>query len=143
MKKLVKFWKTPAELGSMVSRSVVKLIKNSPAVGWVRADLIFKENSMVPITKVRNRNFTNEKVLLDGFDYKQCKFTNVKFVYNGTAEFKFTDNIIEGMLNFSAGSLSVFCTVAFLKGLGLLKENISLRGENEELLNNIKPPTII
>ena len=30
-KKLVKFWETPAELGSVVSRSMVKLMKNFPA----------------------------------------------------------------------------------------------------------------
>jgi hypothetical protein len=33
-KKMCKHWSTPAELGSAVSRSVVKLIKNHPAVGW-------------------------------------------------------------------------------------------------------------
>jgi hypothetical protein len=36
--KLVKYWTTAAELGSVVSRSLVRLIKDRPATGWVRAD---------------------------------------------------------------------------------------------------------
>lgn len=36
--KLVRFWTSPAELGSVVSRSMIQLIKNFPAEGWVRAN---------------------------------------------------------------------------------------------------------
>ena len=48
-KKMVKPWMSPEELGSVVSRSLVKLIKDKPGVGWVRADVlpdndIIKEN---------------------------------------------------------------------------------------------------
>lgn len=37
-RKMVKHWRTPHELGSVVSRSLIKLIKTNPATGWVRAD---------------------------------------------------------------------------------------------------------
>lgn len=37
-KKVCKFWETPSELGSAVSRSLVRLIKTHPMPGWVRAD---------------------------------------------------------------------------------------------------------
>lgn len=37
-KKMCKFWTTPAELGSVASRSLVRLIKTTPAVGWIRAN---------------------------------------------------------------------------------------------------------
>jgi hypothetical protein len=37
-RKICKFWDSPADLGSKVSRSLVQLIKASPAVGWIRAD---------------------------------------------------------------------------------------------------------
>jgi hypothetical protein len=37
-KKMVKQWRTPHELGSVVSRSLIKLIKTNPATGWVRSD---------------------------------------------------------------------------------------------------------
>lgn len=36
--RLCKMWETPQELGSVVSRSLVQLIKSSPAIGWVRAN---------------------------------------------------------------------------------------------------------
>lgn len=39
-KKPCKFWDSAADLGSQVSRSLVKLIKSNPAVGWVRGDLV-------------------------------------------------------------------------------------------------------
>jgi hypothetical protein len=39
-KKLCKEWETPTELGSVVSRSMVQLMKSSPAVGWVKADQV-------------------------------------------------------------------------------------------------------
>ncbi len=39
-KKMCRFWESPADLGSQVSRSLVKLIKNSPGIGWVRGDLV-------------------------------------------------------------------------------------------------------
>ena len=39
-KKSVKFWTGAKELGSVISRSMIQLIKNAPAVGWVRADAV-------------------------------------------------------------------------------------------------------
>ncbi|WP_323093536.1 DUF4062 domain-containing protein [Klebsiella quasipneumoniae] len=44
-KKLCRFWETPADLGSQVSRSLIRLIKDHPAVGWVRGDLVTSESS--------------------------------------------------------------------------------------------------
>lgn len=37
-KKMCKYWETSAELGSVVSRSLIRLIKTHPMPGWVRAD---------------------------------------------------------------------------------------------------------
>jgi hypothetical protein len=54
-KKLCKFWGSPAELGSMVSRSMVQLIKTRPAVGWVRADKIPDERAVEEILRLRKR----------------------------------------------------------------------------------------
>lgn len=36
-KRMCKFWRTPEELGGVVSRSVVQSMKTAPAEGWVRA----------------------------------------------------------------------------------------------------------
>jgi hypothetical protein len=34
--KMCKFWETPQELGSVVSRSLIMLQRKNPGVGWVR-----------------------------------------------------------------------------------------------------------
>src|SRR5215218_7248325 len=53
--KMVKFWENPADLGSVVSRSIIMLMRNNPAVGWVRADLLPDENATEEILSLRNR----------------------------------------------------------------------------------------
>jgi len=51
--KLVRFWETPEQLGSIVSRSLIKLIKTKPRVGWVKADRISSEESSLEILKLK------------------------------------------------------------------------------------------
>lgn len=55
-KRVCKFWGTPQELGSVVSRSIVKLIKQRPGIGWVRANLVSDESAAVEILRLRNEN---------------------------------------------------------------------------------------
>lgn len=54
-KKMVKYWETPVELGSVVSRSVIRLIKTSPGIGWVRADVIPDESTTKDVLKLKNK----------------------------------------------------------------------------------------
>lgn len=54
-KKMVKFWNTPTDLGSVVSRSLIKLIKQCPAIGWVRADRLPSESASEEILKLRRQ----------------------------------------------------------------------------------------
>ena len=54
-KKVVRFWNSPIDLGSQVSRSLVKLIKNEPAIGWVRADRLPSEDATREILALRKR----------------------------------------------------------------------------------------
>lgn len=53
--KMCRFWDSPAELGSQVSRSLVKLIKNNPAVGWVRGDLVPDESATEEMLRLMKR----------------------------------------------------------------------------------------
>lgn len=55
-KKLVKFWDTPENLGSIVSRSMIRLIKDFPAEGWVKAGSAIDENSVREIAKLQREN---------------------------------------------------------------------------------------
>lgn len=54
-KKMCRFWESPADLGSQVSRSLVKLIKSSPGVGWVRGDLVPDESAVEEMLGLRRR----------------------------------------------------------------------------------------
>lgn len=55
-KKLVKFWTDPINLGSLVSRSIIMLIKNFPADGWVRAESVIDESSIKEISRLQKEN---------------------------------------------------------------------------------------
>lgn len=55
-KKIVKFWENPENLGSVVSRSMVKLIKNFPAEGWVKSNGAVDEASLKEISRLQKEN---------------------------------------------------------------------------------------
>jgi hypothetical protein len=50
-KKLCKFWTSAPELASVVSRSLLQLIKTHPAIGWVRADRVSDETEILHLRK--------------------------------------------------------------------------------------------
>lgn len=54
-KKLCKYWETPQELGSVVSRSLIQLIKSTPAVGWVRANELADREATMELLRLRRR----------------------------------------------------------------------------------------
>jgi hypothetical protein len=53
--KMCRFWESPAELGSQVSRSLIKLIKSNPAIGWVRADLVPDKSAIEEILMLKRQ----------------------------------------------------------------------------------------
>lgn len=53
--KPCRFYTSPTELGSQVSRSLVKLIKSTPTVGWVRGDQVPTEGAAKEILELRHR----------------------------------------------------------------------------------------
>ncbi|MBP0624982.1 DUF4062 domain-containing protein [Cupriavidus consociatus] len=54
-KKLCKHWDSPQELGSVVSRSLIQLIKSTPAVGWVRANELADREATMELLQLRRR----------------------------------------------------------------------------------------
>lgn len=54
--KLVKYWSDAAELGSVVSRSMIRLIKDYPGEGWVKANSVVDEKSLKEIARLQNEN---------------------------------------------------------------------------------------
>jgi hypothetical protein len=53
--KMCRFWDSPADLGSQVSRSLIKLMKSHPAVGWVRGDLVPDESTAEQILLLKKQ----------------------------------------------------------------------------------------
>lgn len=51
--RMCRFWDSPSDLGSQVSRSLVKLIKAHPAIGWVRGDQVPSEGATTEILSLR------------------------------------------------------------------------------------------
>lgn len=54
-KKMCRFWDSPADLGSKVSRSLIQLIKSKPGVGWVRGNLVPDESATEEMLNLRRK----------------------------------------------------------------------------------------
>ena len=55
-KKMIKYWENPENLGSVVPRSMVKLIKDFPAEGWVKSNSAVDEISLAEISRLQKEN---------------------------------------------------------------------------------------
>lgn len=73
--KLCKFYNNPEDLGSKVSRSIIQLRKQYPAIGWVRANALENYTSTIEYIQVLKENeelknqiikFENEKPMMSG-----------------------------------------------------------------------------
>jgi hypothetical protein len=51
--KLCKQWSSAAELGSVVSRSLIQLMRSTPAIGWVRADELPDRDAALELLRLR------------------------------------------------------------------------------------------
>jgi len=66
---------------------------------------------------VRNKSFVNETVPLDGYSYHNCKFTNVKLLYNGTAYYELADNTFEGSIVFATDNKQILGMMLLIRNL--------------------------
>lgn len=53
--KLCKHWDSASELGSVVSRSLIQLMRSSPAIGWVRASELADREAKTELLQLRRR----------------------------------------------------------------------------------------
>lgn len=63
-KRISKEWTTAKELGGVVSRSMVQLMKRTPAIGWIRADEV-SEGSKDEILELRRKLDEAQKQIMD------------------------------------------------------------------------------
>jgi len=64
-RKMVNYWTSSHDLGSVVSRSLIKLITTRPAVGWVKADVLASKDATEEILSLRKKVESLEQDLLD------------------------------------------------------------------------------
>ncbi len=64
-KKLVKYYKSPEDLGGKVSRALVQLISRVDRPGWVRGDALADDEARDLIEKLRNKNKQLKLKLID------------------------------------------------------------------------------
>jgi hypothetical protein len=83
------------------------------------------------LIQVKKQHFENEKVTLDNHAYTDCVFTHVTFVYNG-GPLHFEHNLIQGFYKISTENRAVAGTVALMKGMNQLKEDVGVIGPGIE-----------
>ena len=54
--KMCRYWENPIDLGSQVSRSLVKLIKDKPRPGWIKATYLPSEDLTKEILELKKQN---------------------------------------------------------------------------------------
>jgi len=53
--KMIKHWNASGDLSSVVSRSLINIMRTDPAIGWVRADKLPDKNSLEEILELRKK----------------------------------------------------------------------------------------
>jgi GT2 family glycosyltransferase len=96
----------------------------SPRRDWL--ERLAGETPERPATIVRGERFTKRRVVLDAHEYVDCHFADTTFEYDGTTPISFRANRITRPFRLASRSDAVISTVAFLQGLGLLREAISV-----------------
>jgi hypothetical protein len=54
--KMCRYWESPIDLGSQVSRSLVRLIKDKPRPGWIKATFLPSEDVTKEILELKKKN---------------------------------------------------------------------------------------
>lgn len=86
---------------------------------------------------MHGKNFRNEVVPLDGYDYVDCTFQNVTFLYDGITPVKLTHSTWSN-ISVKSNNNAANGTAALLYGLGLIKTNV---GFHYPPGSKIEPPT--
>jgi hypothetical protein len=68
---------------------------------------------------IRDQEFENRVIDLDGFDYVNCLFRNVTFKYNGTTPIQFEQNKVYGTIGIDTDNPAVTGTLAMVEGFGM------------------------
>jgi hypothetical protein len=96
-------------------------------------------NADAKLKEVKNKTFINERVPLDGHSYKDCIFTNVKFVYNGTSRTEITRSSFNGLIGTYSDNPTVSSTIDMMKGLGFTIDGFQIMDDGKPSTNVTSP----
>lgn len=97
-KKLCKFWKSPEELGAVVSRSISQAKKNYPRTGWVRADSM-SSTSEKEVVQLYKKIETLEEKLKESSKFIELNQLNTDNLADGEDTIKLKIDIKSGSWN--------------------------------------------
>lgn len=112
--RLIKKWGSPEELGSVVSRSLVKLIKNNPRIGWVKADKISSDEANIEILQLKNEisRLENEIANVSGINTEELSQGEDKVPFSYTFKTKIDGPYVKDELIISWNSIfAKTCTI--------------------------------
>jgi hypothetical protein len=113
--KMIKHWETSEQLGSVVSRSLIKLIKTKPRPGWVKSNRISSEESSLEILRLKQRIQELEE------EFIATKDKENESLSQGNDKFKISYNFKKGQnVNFTRDQISVTWNEIFSKTCAVL-----------------------
>jgi len=121
--RVCRFWVSPSELGSQVSRSIIRVIRDSPAIGWVRADSIASEDASKEILDLRRQIDEFQKGMSDPEKLDTSEFAKGDEQYRVKYRFTVSENDFDFHAKLYAAEVSVSWSDLFaVVGPSLLDE---------------------
>jgi hypothetical protein len=121
----------------LIAATLILFSKEYGLVG--SSDITFPWHNQPPHIMVTDKTFRNEIVLLDGHFYKNCKFYNVTFEFNGAEPTGLEHNDIFAPIVLKTQNPSVGTVMLLFQGLGMLSNTISVEVPPGSIVN---PPII-
>lgn len=112
---------------SKLSAPLVAVIGLGTCVGSLSLIVLLKSllaDNTRQTQNIYSKSFVNEKVILDGFIYHECNFTNVTFVWNGGAG-GILHCTVSGHKRLETFHTTAVATIDILKGMGFLEKEFS------------------
>lgn len=137
--KMCKNYQNPQDLGSVASRSIIKLIKKHPAIGWIRANNLTSAESSKEILDLRKQvdDLKNEL-------YKQKNFAPAgsEGLEQGNDVFKlkyhYTEKSYQSMLNADDGGIEFTWDEFFTILSPLMVDEVSVLRLRNEIVKVIR-----
>lgn len=140
-----KFTSALINKSSAVALFLVSMLATAAIYWWLQNNtapsetFAFRRDANIEL--ITHHKFSNEVVVLDGFEYSDCDFTNVTFKYNGTTSIKFHDSQIHGPFRIRTENPTVTGTAVLFIGLGMISPDIPLvSGPEDKPVRGIEPP---